>query len=45
MFVMTKVSQFSRSVVSDFLCEPMDYSMPGFPVYHQLLELNQIEVH
>ena len=22
------------------LRDPMDYSMPGFPVYHQLLELN-----
>ena len=24
------------------LCNPMDYSMPGFPVHHQLLELAQI---
>ena len=23
------------------LCEPMDCSMPGFPVHHQLLELAQ----
>ena len=23
----------------------MDCSMPGFPVYHQLLELNQIHIH
>ena len=23
----------------------MDCSMPGFPVYHQLLELTQIHVH
>ena len=21
------------------LCDPMDYSMPGFPVHHQLLNL------
>ena len=27
------------------LCDPMDCSMPGFPVYHQLLEFNQIHVH
>ena len=27
------------------LCNPMDYSMPGFPVHHQLLELTQIHVH
>ena len=27
------------------LCNPMDYSMPGFLVHHQLLELAQIHVH
>ena len=27
------------------LCDPMDCSMPGFPVYHQLQELAQIHVH
>ena len=27
------------------LCDPMDCSAPGFPVYHQLLELPQIHVH
>ena len=27
------------------LCDPMDYSMPGFPVHHQLLELTQSHVH
>ena len=27
------------------LCDPMDYSMPGFPVHQQLLELTQIHVH
>ena len=26
------------------LCNPMDCSMPGFPVYHQLLELAQTHV-
>ena len=27
------------------LCGPMDCSMPGFPVYHQLPELTQVHVH
>ena len=27
------------------LCNPMGFSMPGFPVYHQLLELTQTHVH
>ena len=27
------------------LCDPMDHSMPGFPVHHQLSELAQIHVH
>ena len=27
------------------LCDPMDCSMPGFPVHHQLLELAQTHVH
>ena len=27
------------------LCNPMDCSMPGLPVYHQLLELTQTHVH
>ena len=26
-------------------CNPMDCSMPGFPVHHQLLELTQTHVH
>ena len=26
------------------LCDPMDYSTPGFPVLHQLLEPKFIEV-
>ena len=36
--------QFSHSVVLS-LCDPMDCSMPGFPVHHQLLELAQTHVH
>ena len=27
------------------LCDPMDCSTPGFPVYHQLLEFTQTHVH
>ena len=27
------------------LCNPMDYSMPDFPVLHQLPEFNQAHVH
>ena len=27
------------------LCEPMDYSMPVFPVLHHLLEFAQTHVH
>ena len=26
------------------LCDPMDYRMPGFPVYHQITELAQTHV-
>ena len=33
--------QFSHSVVSD----SMDYSTPGLPVHHQLLEFTQTHVH
>ena len=27
------------------LCDPMDCSMPGLPIYHQLLEFTQTHVH
>ena len=27
------------------LCDTMDFSMPGFPVHHQLLEITQTHVH
>ena len=27
------------------LCDPMDYSMPGFPVLHYLPEFAQTRVH
>ena len=38
-------AQFSYSVVVSDFCDPMDCSMPGFPVHHQLLELTQTHVH
>ena len=36
--------QFSQSVVST-VCDPMDYSTPGFPVPHQPPEIPQTHVH
>ena len=37
-------AQFSHSVVSNSL-RPMDCSMPGLPVHHQLPEFTQTHVH
>ena len=38
--------QFSSAAQSCLtLCDPMDCSMPGFPVHHQLPELAQTHVH
>ena len=36
-----------RSVVQSCstLCDPMDYSTPGFPVFHYLLQFTQTHVH
>ena len=36
--------QFSHSVISDSL-DPIDHSMPGLPVHHQLPEFTQTYVH
>ena len=36
--------QFSHSVTS-YSCDPMNRSMPGLPVHHQLLEFTQTHVH
>ena len=38
---------YSCSVAQSCLsvCNPMDFSTPGFPVHHQLPELAQIHVH
>ena len=42
-----KMSYQFRSVAQSCptLCHPMDCSMPGFPVHHQVLELAQTHVH
>ena len=38
--------QFSSVAQSSLtLCDPMNRSMPGFPVHHQLLESTQTHVH
>ena len=37
--------QFSCSVVSRTLCNPMDCSVPDHPVHHQLPEFTQTYVH
>ena len=44
--MLQKYDQFS-SVTQSCLtfCEPMDCSMPGFPVHHKLLKLAQTHVH
>ena len=43
---MTKLVQFSSATKPCMtLCDPIDCSMPGFPVCHQLLELTQTQVH
>jgi len=45
-FRTTKPVQFSSVPQScPTICDPMDCSMPGFPVHHQLLELTQTHVH
>ena len=42
----TYLIQFSSVTQScTILCDPMDYSMPSFPVLHQLPELTQTHVH
>ena len=38
-----KLSSVAQSCLT--LCDPMDCSMPGFPVHHQLLELAQTHAH
>ena len=40
-YIFSSVQSLSRV----WLCDPMDCSMPGLPVHHQLPELNQTHVH
>ena len=46
-FGLDQISTLFSSVAQSFptLCDPMDCSMPGFPVHHQLPELTQTHVH
>ena len=39
-FQLSSISQICQA-----LCDPMNCSMPGFPVHHQLLKLVQIHIH
>ena len=39
----SSVQSVSQSCLT--LCDPMDYSMPGLPVHHQLPEPTQTHVH
>ena len=41
--IFSSISSGAQSCLT--LCDPMDCSMPGFPVYHQLPELAQTQVH
>ena len=44
--VSLKLIQFSSvTQLCLTLCDPMDCSMPGLPVHHQLLKLTQTHVH
>ena len=42
---LTSLHFSSVAQLSPTICDPMDCSMPGFPVHHQLLELTQNHVH
>ena len=46
LLLLYQFSQFSSVAQSCLtLCDPMDCSVPGLPVHHQLLEFTQIHVH
>ena len=46
MLFLIVLTQFSSVVQSCLtLWDPIDCSMPGFPVHHQLLEIAQIHIH
>ena len=41
--IVSQLSSVAQSCLT--LCDPIDCSMPGFPVHHQLPELAQTHVH
>ena len=41
----TRVLLSSVAQLCPTLCDPMNFSVPGFPVHHQFLELAQTQVH
>ena len=46
-YYQSQLSVQFRSVAQSSLtlCNPMDWSTPGFPIHHQLLEFSQTHVH
>ena len=45
LFLITNISVSSVAQSCPTLCNPMDCSVPGLPVHHQLLEFTQTHVH
>ena len=45
LIVLLEISQSDHSLSCVWLCDPMDCSMPGLPVHHQLPEFTQMCVH
>ena len=43
MYIIVQYSSVTQSCPT--LCDPMNWSMPGLPVHHQLLEITQTHVH
>ena len=44
-WILTSVQFGSVSKSCPILCNPMNHSMPGLPIHHQLLEFTQTHVH
>jgi len=45
LFIISLVQFSSVAQLCLTLCDPMNHSMPGLPVHHQLLEFTQTHVH
>ena len=45
LFIISSVQFSSDAQLCPTLCDPMDRSMPGLPVHHQLPEFTQTRVH